>query len=275
MLSQDILSQELMTIREAFNFEIGDKFQHRISGLLISGNYISPNADRISIINKYYSIGQDTLFYVEHHDSYNTQVSWEGGPHLVYNFWTRTDTIFYVDLDSSLLYFDQGFEFSQYSYQSAELCDSLIQGCSYYLGPGFENDKYIDEYGKGLGHTFSKDSIYQYPSPWSTIELFYYKKGDLSCGSPDLTTVGIKEPLIELEDFSIYPNPVESTIFLNNQTNQDEFQLSILSAIGESIMKMHLRGKTNSIDINHLKSGLYLLNFKTDNKNVTIKLIKK
>ena len=45
--------------------------------------------------------------------------------YLDYHFWTKTDTVFYSNLDSSLLYFDSGFEENQYIESSNELCDSL------------------------------------------------------------------------------------------------------------------------------------------------------
>lgn len=271
---QNINAQELMTIREVFNFEIGDKFQFRTSGETLSGNYIPPNADRITISDKFYSNNQDTLFYVNCHDSYTSEVSWEGGPHLVYSFWTKTDTVFYVNIDSSIIYYDPGFGFNQYSYQSVKLCDSLINGCSYYLGPGFENDKYIDEYGRGLGHTYWKDSIAQYPSPWHITELFYYKKGILSCGTPDLTTVGIDKPISEDTNYFIYPNPVETTFNLQNKSHKGNFQCRLYNPLGQIIMNMELSGETNKINVSHIKRGIYYLELKMGNEISTFRLIK-
>lgn len=49
-LCLSLSGQELMTIGEVFNFEINDEF-HSSSNL--TGQ--PPNADRITIINKYYS----------------------------------------------------------------------------------------------------------------------------------------------------------------------------------------------------------------------------
>ena len=83
-----IHGQELMTIGEVFNFEIGDKFQ--IEG---QADNEPPNADRIQIIGKYHSANGDTLHYIRYHDSYLTYV--EGGE-LHYHFWTKTDTVSYT-----------------------------------------------------------------------------------------------------------------------------------------------------------------------------------
>ena len=137
-----------------------------------------------------------------------------------------------------------------------------------------ENDKYVDEYGRGLGHTYWKDSIAQYPTPYFITELFYYKKGIYSCGTPDLTTVGTNESLKKFADFSIYPNPVKSTFTLQDTSPYDNLQCSLHNLLGQSIMTMELNGETNKIDISHLKRGIYYLDIKTDNKTSTIKLIK-
>lgn len=266
-------AQELMKIGDVFNFNIGDEFQFTTTGTTVSGGNIPPNAERISIIGKYYSTGQDTLFFIQYHNSYSSELVFEGEPHLEYHFWTKTDTVLYSNLDSSIFYYDAGFQLNQYIIHSSELCDSLVNGCSYSVGPGFENDNIINEYGNGLGHSYS----YFYSGQghyYTHHKLFYYKKGDISCGSPDLTTVGIVEPLKEIADFYIYPNPIKSIINLQNESSQDNFQCSLLNPMGQSIMTMELRGKTNRINVNHLSRGTYYLNIKTDKKTTTLKLIK-
>lgn len=55
-------SQELLTIREVFDFEIEDKFHYE--GLHPDQ---PPNAERVTIIDKYYSENGDTLFYIKYH----------------------------------------------------------------------------------------------------------------------------------------------------------------------------------------------------------------
>lgn len=273
LFSLSLNAQKLMKIGDVFNFTIGDEFQFTTIGTTSMGESIPPNADRISITGKYYSAGQDTLFYIQSHNSYKSELILEGEPHLEFHFWNHTDTVSYSSLDSSMFYFDAGFKLNQYTIQSSELCDSLVNGCSYSVGPGFENDNIINEYGKGLGNSYSyfysgKGRFYTYQ------KLFYYKKGSLSCGSPDLTTVGITEPSKEIADFFIYPNPVKSTINLLNKSNQDNFQCRLLNPMGQTIITLQMSGKTNEINVNHLMSGIYYLNIKTGKKTTTLKLIK-
>jgi hypothetical protein len=106
--------------------------------------------------------------------------------------------------------------------------------------------------------------------------LKYYKKGTVSCGTPDLTTVGIDDPLKEVSDFFIYPNPVESKFTLQSASQQDNFQCILHNLFGQVIMTMELSGETNKINISHLKKGLYFLTIKTrtGKKTSTIKLTK-
>ena len=144
-LLNQIEGQELLKIGEVFNFDVNDEFHY-------SGNNPEqpPNADRIKIIEKYYSVTGDTLFYVRSHDSYFTTIIWDPEPYLEYYFWTDTTTKFYYHLDSSIYYYDVGFQYDTSIYYSNFFCDSLINECEYEIGE-FEPDYYLNIYGKGLG----------------------------------------------------------------------------------------------------------------------------
>ena len=254
-------AQELMTIGEVFDFAIGDEFQTRSSV-----NYQPPNADRITITGKYYAETQDTVYYIRHHDSYFAEMSWEGEPHLIYHYGTSSDIVFYTDLDSSISKYDPGFDISQYIETSAEFCDSLINGCSFSSGPGFENDYIVNEYGKGLGMTYQ----YFYSGLGGTVtidkSLFYYKKGILTCGEPDMTGVGAGYIAAEAADFTVYPNPATDQIVLlfNGRNLTGQIWVSILNAGGglvrqESISR--LNGTT--MDVSSLSPGIYLVKIQT------------
>ena len=140
-LISQLKGQELMTIGEVFDFEIGDEFQ--LKGIV---DWQPPNADRIKIVGKYYSITEDTLYYIRFHDCYQVYIVYNQG---LYDFWTETDTIFYYNLDSSMYYFNEGFQFDTSIYNSNAYCDSLINGCSFTLGEGYPY--YSSNYGRGLG----------------------------------------------------------------------------------------------------------------------------
>ena len=262
--------QNLMTIGEVFNYEIGDEFQ--ITG---TADNQPPNADRIKIVGKYFSPNSDTLFYIRYHNSYYTEVIWGDNPYLEYHFWTKTDTVFYTNLDSSLVYYDQGFEESQYIKNSPALCDSLINGCSYDIGPGYENDVVINEYGRGLGQTYAYYYAYQANASLWRNTLFYYKKGGDECGVPDSTTVGINEETTTNQKFSIYPNPVKSTLIVENNNQSEFYEYKIMNLTGKIILKSKFRGKQNKINIEYLRNGLYFLYINTKEYTVINKFVKK
>ncbi len=266
-LNLSIFGQELMTIGEVFNFEIGDKFQ--IEGQ--ADNEPQPNADRIEIIGKYYSTNGDTLSYIQYHDSYLTYV--EGGE-LHYHFWTKTDTVSYTNLDSSIIYFDQGFELNQYIENSSLLCDSLINGCAYESGPGFENDYIINEYGNGLGQTYAYFYSGQGLAVLWANSLFYYKKGDYECGQPDTITVGIQEKNIQEPKILIYPNPAKSEINIIDKSHSELYQCSLINSVGQKVMTLNNIKQENRINLNQLEKGIYFLQLNCKENTIVKKIIK-
>ena len=95
-----VIAQELMTIGEVFSFEIGDQFQTEGTA-----DHQPPNADRITITGKYFSLDNDTLFYIRFHDSYYSEVIWGENPYLEYHFWTKSLEVPYLGTTCSC--FDQ------------------------------------------------------------------------------------------------------------------------------------------------------------------------
>lgn len=237
VLSSTISAQDLMTIRQVFDYSLGDKFQ--MSG---KADGQPPNCDRITITGKYYSSDGDTVFYVQSHDSYYTYLVWSDPPYpkLHYIFYQKTDTAFYANLDSSLTTYTNWplYNSSMYLYDtiimnSDRYCDSIINGIHYEFN-SFEPEIHICHYGKGLGLVYNY--YFSASPPFNVImsqELIYYEKNGVGCGTPDNITVGIDEILKEGSAFFFYPNPAETAVFLNNGTNQDNFKCSILSPMGQ------------------------------------------
>lgn len=271
----EVKSQTTLTIGQVYDYTINDQFHYYTYG-------VPPNATRFTIVDKQFSPLNDTVTYVRHFDNYSSQLISNPSPHLEYFFDSYTDTLSITNLDS--LISDQlsnwtpidslGDWFNDSSYISSEWCDILIYEYSACLRCNFEGNSYQGQYGQGVGLI---KEIHQCPA-WPQIDyqyyLKYYKKGTISCGTPDLTTVGIDEPLKEVADFFIYPNPVESTFTLQSTSQQDNFQCILNNLLGQVIMTMELSGESNKINISHLKRGIYFLSIKTGKKTSTIKLIK-
>ena len=73
----------------------------------------------------------------------------------------------------------------------------------------------------------------------------------------------------------IYPNPVQDHLFIKSKHQLN--QITIYDLSGKKILKKSENlTKTTSIDTSKLKTGVYLLQVKTDQENVIIrKIIKK
>lgn len=271
----EVKGQTTLTIGQVYDYNINDQFHYYTYG-------VPPNATRFTIVDKQFSVLNDTVTYVRHFDNYSSQVILDPSPHLEYSFNAYTDTLIITNLDS--LISDQfsnwttndslGDWFNDSSYLSSQWCGILIYEYAACLGCNFEGNSYQGQYGQGVGLI---KQIHQCPA-WPQIDdqyyLKYYKKGTVSCGTPDLTTVGIKEPLKKLADFFIYPNPVRSAFTLQNTSPHDNFQCSLQNLPGQIIMTVNLSGETNKIDISRIESGVYQLVIKTGDEISTIKVIK-
>ena len=267
-LSLSLSSQELMTIGEVFNFEINDEFHYSSN---LPGQ--PPNADRITIIDKYYSTNGDTLNFVESHNSYWTTINYEP-PYLTYHFWTDTVTIKYFDIDSSIYYYDIGFQYDTSFFYSEYYCDSLINKCEYYIEGSFEPDFYRNTYGRGIGQVGEYLEYGGVMDPSVNISLFYYKKNGVECGSPDTTMVGIRNNTEQFKEFEIYPNPTKSKVFIRANKSIENFELFLFNSSGTQIYSNTFFGDKNEINIKNLERGVYFLKIINSGKIKTFKLLK-
>lgn len=268
-LSLTICAQDFMTIGEVFDFNINDEFH--IKG---QAENQSPNADRIQIVDKYYSSNNNTVYYVRHHDSYYTTPLMDP-PYLEYHFWTETDTVSYTNLDSSITSYNHwtSFDTAMTYYDtiigiSEDYCDSLINGYQYTLNT-FEPNYYSDEFGKGLGMI---TNYYYNPAEYTMydIRLFYFKKNDIECGTPDNTTVSINENNID-DSFFISPNPANNILIIENIDNIEIKSISLINLNGQVLKKFE--SNMTTLDISDVFSGLYILDISTKKGKFRKKII--
>jgi len=85
-------------------------------------------------------------------------------------------------------------------------------------------------------------------------------------------TLGIEED--ELNTLKIYPNPTKDflTIIFNNIENNGS--LRIYDIRGRLVLEQKLKSDSSILDMTQFQNGMYILNIKTDNRNVTKKIIK-
>ncbi len=265
-----LTAQEFMTVGEVFDFEVGDEF-HIEGRCYYQGNAQPPNADRITIIEKYFSNNNDTVYYVRYHDSYYVYVENDEG---LYRFWTETDTVSYTNLDtcitkssywalydSTLIQYDTINEYSEY------YCDSLING--YFCAANdFEPIYFSKKYGKGLGEVRTYHNISAESSVLDYV-LFYYKKNGISCGTPD-TTVSIVEN--EITNYiTIGPIPAKNTLSIKYKHHINIESIQIHNISGQGIKQF--APDNSQLDISNITPGIYLLTISSEKGKLVKKIV--
>jgi len=96
---------------------------------------------------------------------------------------------------------------------------------------------------------------------------FIYKKGDFTCGIPDLT-VGIMEADKIGNEFLVFPNPATSVLNIENKSMNTGFSFVLQNSIGRQVMAAGLHGQANKLDISNLSPGIYLLQIHDSNGTV-------
>ncbi|WP_281232954.1 family 16 glycosylhydrolase [Flavobacterium gelatinilyticum] len=109
------------------------------------------------------------------------------------------------------------------------------------------------------------------PYGYSLYEIEAY--GSASSAKKALTIV--EEPQSEETAFAVYPNPAGSYIQVAVPENLDNKIITIYDNSGMLILQNNPETDQSVIDISRLTKGVYILNFKSDQKSWTKKLIKK
>jgi len=260
-----ISAQDLLTIGEVYNFAIGDEYH--LTGF---GEGQPPNADRITIQDRYYSDNGDTVFYVQYHDSYDSYVE---DYQLHYHYWILTDTIYYTNLDEPISSIWQPYSSDMTDYDtintiSEEYCDSIINGYFYEIND-FEPEYYSRVYGKGLG--LVRDYFYiPVENSMGDRKLIYYKKGGEECGFPDLT-VGLKTKILN-QFCEIMPNPAVNYFIIENKS-AEMYNIKIYSSTGSLLLKQNQQFGSFYVDCSQFNSGVYLVSLSNSSSKLMRKVI--
>jgi len=104
------------------------------------------------------------------------------------------------------------------------------------------------------------------------INLIYYEKNSVSCGDFPAFFVGLET--LEMNGFSISPNPAEVDIIISSK--QDFNQIRIFNLTGETIMVLENVEKGSRVAISTLSSGTYVIKGITnDGSSSTRRFIKR
>ncbi|MFC0780234.1 family 16 glycosylhydrolase [Flavobacterium sp. HJSW_4] len=75
--------------------------------------------------------------------------------------------------------------------------------------------------------------------------------------------------------FAVYPNPTTNYVRVSSPENLDNKVITIYDNSGNLVLQNKIQENESVIDISRLRRGIYILNFKSDQKSWTKKLIKK
>lgn len=256
-------SQSEMTIREVFDFGIGDIFQTR------SYAYQQPpNADTRTVIGKWYSANNDTVFYDIYREYYTTMINPYPQPHLDYTFGTDTIQVFYTDLDSSIYYYMEDFRYDSlvanygnaFEYDtiieySQTMCNILTNGFDFSIGDYVEPDYYRYIFGKGTG------LVSVYANIGGSLQVIdtrlnYFKKDTSECGTPDTTTFvngnAVKDEMV------VYPNPALSEIRVITSEGGNK-TIALYDLHRNLICNKFTKEAETILDISGLPAGIYFV----------------
>ena len=264
-------SQNLPTIGEIYNFDIGDEFHYQLN---ITG---PPAASRITILSKTMSANGDTVRYDYINESFYSQVESYPEMHLEYVFNTSYGTFEYIDLDSiisnpfaptdTMCFYDTLFD------DDSGNCDTMRYG--FHKGCGdFEPILWRTTYALGLGKVESYQ-FYTAPQAYGYfLYLVYFKKGNTECGTPYVVYESIEEE--SANNINIYPNPFTDLLRIDNDLSKG-IVIQIFDINSRLILQENCNDKEITLQTNYLKPGLYFILIKnTDNSIIhTQKIVKK
>ena len=87
----------------------------------------------------------------------------------------------------------------------------------------------------------------------------------------DCSSLGMEN--IKIEKVLVFPNPAKDVLYL--QSPKEVQKIEIFDMSGRKILQKNVNKKEDQINIEILKSGIYILKTYTDNSSQTFKIIKK
>lgn len=254
--------QTIMTIGEIFDFNINDEV-HTFNDYPQGG---PPNAIRMKIIDKHFSIANDTVFYIRSFNNYHTVFNPDPTPHLDYYFNAYIDSVFYTSLNDNVLC--NSSDTTCNSIVDTAICGIVTNGREY-IGP---EEYYSIIYGKGLG--IVRDVYWQDPTMVYDYKIFYFKKDTMECGTPDLTT-SIASNSISLGIENIYPNPFTDKFNIRFADDIHSYNIKIFDLKGLAAYETTV-GHCKNVVIDKIKiNGFYIIKIESEDKSYLTKIIKK
>ena len=310
-----LTGQNMPTLGEIWDFEVGDKYGYyinydnqmgcnllkEVTSKTTNGNYITYHFETAQMC--YWNGGQSNSAGID-----SLTVSFNGFPFLftqydTISFWPDTifdtagqlipDSCIYQHISdwntncseeiNSILssingFWDQDIRADTITYGPIIDCNDTIwsyykRHLDGYFGPlGGSHDKVEKKYALGLGKIYDyHDWIYDGSpdgiSTTMTIELTFYQKVNSFPCNVGLSDFNFKTPI------TIYPNPNNGLFAITGLEANATYELSVINVQGKTVHNCSY-STHQTLEINHLKSGIYFLQLFNNEELTTFKFIK-
>ena len=253
-LLQYVNAQEISTVSEIYDFEIGDEFHVWMEyGAVLDEHKI------VKITEKFYSENGETLNYYRQiigveYDNYNSQTT----------YFEYTDTVSYSNLDEFVNFGNVDSVFidpEQYNQRQVNR-DDRSNG-SIYITSDYD-------YIVGCGGPYW---YYDDLETWTTSHSFlvYFKKGDEEWGNQLI--VGTEEIPKDVDGFEVCPNPAYDFVCLSQTKNFDKAQVKIYNSLGQLVYANTITSENTVVDVSGFKRGMYIVLIETDDGVLKEKLV--
>jgi hypothetical protein len=277
----NVYSQNLLTIGEVFDYDIGDEFHYRDWSEPLEADF-EYNYQKVKIIDKV-KYDMDSVVYNQIVTNYKLPFGYDFNPEDLYITNIDTQNIQFAHLDSSLSHYDYLYKMDTTKsedlmeiylkdtvFQSVDyLCGKWINGIEYLISWG-EYDHFTRYYGEGLGLVYSSLHYAEDGKGYLLREMNYYKKGQEVCGN---AYIPLSIQNIET-NFKIYPNPVQNELIIQLNTKGEKIECNLFDIIGKNVKSWKLYSANNFFDVSDLKVGSYILILKTNEFVISEMIIK-
>lgn len=273
-----LFSQSILTVGEVYDFEIGDEFQYSID------NYPGTMLERYVVIDKYFSPNNDTVFYRQSVSNYYNAHDGNGGTS--HFFSSDTISFYRTNLNDPITTFGDTMEIydiyldSTYMYYpdtiikyDSNLCGLEVNGWVSYP-PVFESVNRTRIAGRGVGSVWNYHYDPSSPMPYLIDRrLYYYKKGNITCGTPN--TVSIKEIELKNSEIKIYPVPADKVVNIDLGEVNNLKKIHLIDINGKLIPIEIIQNLNAAYSFNseNIPNGIYFVHISTEAISFKKKLI--
>ena len=258
LLTSGLQSQDISSVGEIYDFEVGDIFHTHYFQSFPAGNWYGKDYN-YEILDRFYSQNNQNLSYVR--DIAMREADF-GNPNWSYSYYTDTVTYYNVDSLINFGYIDS--VYYNNNLYSGRLINEYKVDIPY-------NIYTITHFVNGCG--MAKFNSINYGGQSSLSELVYFNKGGEEWGTPNWLTVSVENMEAKLPEISIYPNPVKDQLYLSTE-NFSNAMVSLYSMAGNQIKTYALNSNLTSIDVSGLSPGIYTLIVRSEKQVIHEILIK-